>query len=321
MRWIRYLFLAILADSASLAQAADVALHVTLNPSVQVEAHSVLLGDIATLSGGNGDSVNRLAASPIAPAPQPGYTLHLSRDEIAHLMRGLTTASVVLDGAPAVSIETQTTTFDSAAVVALAQRHLRDSLLAVGHTLDITPLDPSPPLALAHGVVDLRPRPIQDRRAYHQMTVWVDLYLDGRFDRAVPTRFKVTDTVATLVARRDLPKGTTLDCNNAAQVPQDVAPLDVAALTTTCDSVHARLKRSVVAGEVLTVDQVEPNPAVHQGERVAISVAQGAVVLESSGIALEDGLPGQRIPVRAAQASDPILALVVAPGQVKVTDP
>jgi len=187
--------------------------------------------------------------------------------------------------------------------------------------LEITPLDPPAPLRLAHGVVDLRPRPIQGHRAYHQMTVWVDIYLDGRFDRAVPTRFTVTDRVAALVALHNLSKGAPLDCSNAAQASQDIASLDAVALTATCEEVHSRLKRNVVAGEVLTVDQVEPTPAVRQGERVAISVAQGAVVLESSGIALEDGLPGQRIPVRAAQASDSILAMVVAPGQVKVTDP
>jgi len=50
-----------------------------------------------------------------------------------------------------------------------------------------------------------------------------------------------------------------------------------------------------------------------------LQVTSGAVVLESKAQALTDGQVGQRIAVRAALSQEPVLAMVIAPGIVKVS--
>lgn len=298
--------------------AAQSSAHAVLQADVMVEGRVVTLGDIAKLSGANQDLLDSYGKVQLAIAPQPGYTMHLSRREVLRLMHEAGLSEIVLEGADATVVTTVATPFDPEKLVSAAKTSLTNSLQRDGMTLEIAQNGTLPVINLPHGEVTLRTRTITAERARSQMTVWVDVMLDGSFYRSIPVPLNVTSVRRVLVARSALLKGQTLSCENVDVEMRDVAALFSAPQDSDCAKLQRRLRRNLSAGEVLLSDELETIPAISEGESVTLQVTSGAVVLESKAQALTDGQVGQRIEVRAALSQEPVLAMVVAPGVVSV---
>jgi len=293
--------------------------HAVLQANVMVEGKVVTLGDIAKLSGARQEQLDNYGTVQLAIAPQPGYSLHLSQHEVQRLINEAGLSEIALEGANATIVTAVATPFNPEKLVATAKAGLTNSLHRDGLTLEIVQNGTLPAINLPHGEVTLRTRPITAERARSQMVVWIDVMLDGSFYRSVPVSLNVTSVQQVLVARSALLKGQTLSCDNVDVETRDAAALSSAPQDSDCAKLHRRLRRNLSAGDVLLSGELEAIPAISEGESVTLQVTSGAVVLESKAQALTDGQVGQRIAVRAALSQEPVLAMVIAPGIVKVS--
>ncbi|HEX7640586.1 MAG TPA: flagellar basal body P-ring formation chaperone FlgA [Burkholderiaceae bacterium] len=296
------------------------AVHATIRAEASAEGRSVTLGDLAELSGAAAEQLASLAHTRLAAAPQPGGTLHLTKRQVTRLLREAGVAAIVVDGADDTLVTATSVTLDMNAVVATAKAKLAEELRQNGQTLELTPQDDMHELRLPHGSVALTARNAPHRDLHSRMSVYVDVLLDGQYYRTVPVTFSVSAAGPVLVARHDLPKGAVLDCNDTESQQRDLAALASPPLTGDCAALLKRTKRNLAAGEVLLANAAEPLPAVSEGQYVTLKVAEGAVVIESRALALTDGEMGQRIPVKPTMGEEPVLAVVVAPGLVNLSE-
>ncbi|MDQ7031740.1 MAG: flagellar basal body P-ring formation chaperone FlgA [Desulfonauticus sp.] len=79
-----------------------------------------------------------------------------------------------------------------------------------------------------------------------------------------------------------------------------------------------RVKRSLGLGEIITLNKLERMPMVSRGEKVTILYQSQSVLLESEGIALEDGMLGQEIKVRNTGSGRIIFGRIIGEGKVEV---
>lgn len=183
---------------------------------------------------------------------------------------------------------------------------------------DVAP-DPAtvPALDLPPGTMDIRVRPLpDDARPVSRMPLWLDLFIDGRFERSVLVTSRVRAYCAAWMANTDLAAGTRL-------APQFLthSELDVAAMGITPwrgDPTGAVLRTRVLRGSALTARNVAPALAVSRGERVLLSSRVGGIEVLAAAQALQDADVGQRVQVRVDAAQGPVLATVREPGLLEI---
>lgn len=123
-----------------------------------------------------------------------------------------------------------------------------------------------------------------------------------------------------LVATRHVSRGAALDCRDfqvqrrawTAPADQETAPCNLPP--------GAVSRRFLAAGDTLRIADVGEQVAVAEMASVTIKVAVGHVVLESPGLALENGNVGQRIRVRPGTSRQAVYATVTGPGSVTVEE-
>jgi len=294
--------------------------HAELVSQVLIDGHYVMLKDVAKLSGADAATLDAVGRLKLTTVPGPGFTERLSRREIARLVRQSGLQDVTFDGALAVSIEAGSTPFDMDRIVSGAKEFLSTKISQEAATFQVALAGDVPQIRLPHGQVGLQNRAFLEARPTSQMTVWVDVSLDGEFYQAVPVRFKVLAMRTVLVAQANMTKGQIPTCANLTVEDRDIAALDGSVLPVDCKLIKGRLVRNKTAGDALLASELEPVPAVNEGDVVILAVVDGSVALESHAVALTDGQVGQRIPVRATIATEPVDAMVVGPGVVKVTE-
>ena len=199
----------------------------------------------------------------------------------------------------------------------LARRTLDEWLQSRSDAHAIEPSRAIEPVAVVSGNVSLAARalPRIGEPASH-MTVWIDISVDGRFQRSVDLDFHVQAMRRAWVALHDLGAGQDLDAAAVALAQVDVAQSSQALWNESPE--RARMRRAVRRGEVLTALDVEPRPPVVRGERVQVSSHVGDLSIETSAEALQDGRAGQDVLVRIATSREPVMARVLKPGLVEI---
>ncbi|PRC93904.1 flagellar basal body P-ring formation chaperone FlgA [Solimicrobium silvestre] len=296
------------------------AVHAVLQAEVLVDGRVITLGDVARLSGASPAALDTLRGVQLATAPQPGYSSHLTQREVLRLLHEAGIQELVVEGADATTVMTVAIPFDPEPLVAVAKTSLAGSLRRDGLSLELTHSETLPVIRLPRGEVTLRPRQASVDRPRSHMVAWVDILLDGSFYRSVPVSFSVSALQQVLVTRSSLNKGQVLSCDNVELEQRDIAQLAANPQVGDCSNLKRRLRRNLSTGEVLLSGELEAIPAVSEGDIVTLEVTKGAVVLESHALALTDGQVGQRISVRATLSQEPVLAMVIAPGIVNVSE-
>ncbi len=77
-------------------------------------------------------------------------------------------------------------------------------------------------------------------------------------------------------------------------------------------------KRTVFAGDILTMDQLTQPKAVRRGEQIIILANNHGMNIRMSGSAMTDGSRGQRISVRNNSSRRIVEGVVIAPGIVQI---
>lgn len=296
-------------------------LRIELLSSVRLTRADVRLGDVAAISTGDLALLRRLMALPLGPAPRAGDSAQLSRTELMrwiHARTGIAGRDVSWQGAQVTQLQRASADIAGDQLVAAAADSLRGWLAGRSTRADITPQAPPRDLAVPYGQTVLRARSLPAQQPLsRRMLVWVDVWVDDRFVRTVPVGFEVQAFGPAHVATHDMPAGSRVD--EAALQLREVELTGLGAAPLALPAVApAQLRHALAAGQPVTRQDIQAQPAIARGDWVALRVRSGGIELESRVEALQNGRVGQLVSVKPGNAAAPITARVVAPGQVEV---
>lgn len=179
-----------------------------------------------------------------------------------------------------------------------------------------------PARAMSSTVIDAQGVELVAREVAHatslssRMTVWVDVKKGGYARRTLLVPVDVAAYRTGWVAMRDLPVGTRLSAGILREQEVDIAAGGNEAWAG--DPEGLVLRSPVLAGHYLAAGQVMAAPAVSRGDVVQVVHRMGAVEVQATASALQDGDPGRNIQVRISANQSPVLARVMAAGQVEL---
>lgn len=300
---------------------------IKLRDTVRVTSAEVTLGDVAVLTTSQPQILRELMALPLGPAPRAGEPVRLGRAQLAQWVRARTGAGpheILWEGPEATRLIRASAEIPGSEWLAVAADGLRAWLAQRSTRAQITPERSPQDIIAPFGRSTLRMRPIPpDAPIARRMAVWVDLWVDDRFVRTVPVHFEVEAHGPAYAANDALPAGARIGPGMLAVREVElsgraVPPLAVARTPLAGDAALGQLRVPLQPGQVISQRELQPAPDVVRGDWVALRLRAGGVELESRVEALQNGRLGQMVSVKPGNASAPIMARVVGPGQVEV---
>lgn len=302
------------------ASARACASSIELLPEATIDGANVTLGEIAHVQGRDSAGTAALAAVSLGPAPHVGLERRVRRDDIVRALRARgwdKDDNVAYSGAPVATVRAASQSVKADALTQCAGDALRAALSARYRDVKLSPVDAPVMLTLPLAQIDYRARPPSlPMPLARRVAQWVDVYADGRLYRSLPVTFDVSARVDVLAAGRDLAQDTPLAASGVAWREVDATRVDGQPLAQQALSDGLTMRHAVRAGQPLTSRDVAVRPAVTHGDWVVLQAGAGAVHIEERVLALEDGQPGARVHVKAANGAA-LSARVVGEGVVE----
>lgn len=206
---------------------------------------------------------------------------------------------------------------EAAELHALASRALERALQGRADRFQFTLPARSSPMAVDVQGSELVAREVSGTVSLSsRMTVWVDVRQSGQVKRTLLVPVEVAAYRTGWVALRDLPVGARLSPGTLREQEVDIAAGGSEAWKGEPEGLV--LRSPVLAGHYLAAGQVMTPPAVSRGDAVQVVHRLGAVEVQAVAKALQDGEVGKNIQVRISASQPPVLARVMAAGQVEL---
>lgn len=306
--------------------AAEATLVFDLRERAEIDAERVHLGDLVEVRRNDEQLADSLLAMDLGPAPRLGQPAHIERDQLAAWVKARRPAlagRMAWEGVQTIEVRRTEHVLDLERLDSAARDALDRWLASRSDRHDLVRVDAEAgmaPIALPSGEVALAVRPFAAAtRPASRMRVWVDVRVEGRFQRTVPVDYRVHAWKAGYEAGAELHAGEDVDDARLRAAEVDIAAMEAPAWIGSIDRV--RVRREVHAGRSLTTLDLEFRPPVVRGERVTLSSHTGELSIEANAQALQDGRLGERIAVRVDGSTAPVLAWVIKPGLVGMGKP
>ena len=260
-----------------------------LKPAAVVRGANYTWGDWVDLVGFDGATAARVGGLTLGPSPRVGQGAQLHRAELVRRVQALTgQTSFDWAGADTVTLDRASATVSGLDITDRAALYLRDVLQSGGgQRVSVQPVEELPDIAVARGAIELRVRPMPYSESLRSRAkMWVDVFVDGSFHRAVPVLFLVQVWRDAWVARDNVAAGQVVGCDafvrtvvNLAEHPAKGAQAMVAN-DEACPVAHGRTRVALRRGELLTRDGIVPAEQVLAGDRVVLKAVGRGVTVE-----------------------------------------
>ena len=331
----------LMAGPEPLLAAGDPGIRIELHPQVVAEQEAVTLGEIAEIKSRDPAVQAELVALPLGRAPQAGDAVALGRDVLARWIAartGIAATQIAWAGPVETRILPLTHLVKGEEIAGCAREKLQALLTEGSWRGDIELIQTPQDLAVPSGKVELKARSqavLQTAAAAtpplaKRQSIWVDIWVDGRFIRTAPVGFDVSVYAPAYVALRDLAAGSVFDPGHPD--PAQLAVHEVEWSGRSAEPVMPvppelqpplptlKLRHNVSAGQPVTHADVAAAPLVTHGGFATLRSKTGPIVLESRVEVLQDGTAGQTVRVKMPKATGAVLARVTGPGQVEMQE-
>lgn len=323
MHWILRSLVLVCSLQAATAWGDAAAVTVSLGDAVVVDGEQLTLGDIAQIQGAE-PWRSRLQQLKIGPAPRAGLSRRLDRASLAGLVRERhgRAVSVAWEGANTVAVKRASIDYTADTFVKPAHdqlmRHLR-ARYGDASRIDATLVGALKPLALPSGNLSVTARQVHAEGLAKRVCVWVDVSVNGVATTSLPIWFSVSAYEPAIVATRNIARHERLGALDIKIEERDIAGLAAKPLDVERSVDALRSRQALAQGQILLRTDVETAPSVLRNQEIQVQVRSGGVVIETSGIAMQEGRVGDRVSVRNPGSQKDYVARVISEGVVMVS--
>jgi flagella basal body P-ring formation protein FlgA len=270
---------------------------IELKEACEVAGDQAALAEVAAITGADSELEARLSAVTVGAAPLPGKT----RDITCGMVRArLLAAGIDMTG---ISLLGPERTIMSRLSQIVPGQQIADAVIEavrarVPWTEDELQLEPARIPSdeyLPLGDLELAVNDEPTFRSFGNMTVPVDLTVDGKRVKSISVALRGTLQAQVVVAARDIDRLSVLAPEDVAVKLVEITTAPDSLLVSPAEAVGRRATRLIRAGTPIASDTLEEPPAVLKGETITVTARAGAVVATTLATASQDGKIGQII--------------------------
>jgi flagella basal body P-ring formation protein FlgA len=288
---------------------------VDLKSEVAVTGKTVMLSDLAEISGDDAVLLSRIA---IAKSPDGSFDLNISAKTVAEKVRSRYLGPLVFTGASRTHVVSCTVDVpeDALKKVYVAEI-IKNSPWKNSGRIEVSDVRMSRiPKVLQADSNTIRAKFSSHERYLGFVTASL-LIGSGPFPENVTVSGKVKLMADIPVVRAKVAPGKILMQGDLVMRCMDISSCPYA-YTLLEDCVGKRSRVTLLEGNPILPSQVQRKPDVCSGEMVSIEVRVDALVVKDKGIAMKDGFQGDAIPVKNVSSGRQVVGTIIAPSQVLV---
>ena len=254
-----------------------------LLPRAEVAAEAVSLGQIARLSSPELALVRRLVHLPVGRVPRDGQAALVRREALAQWVQretGLAAGELAWQGSEVVRVNRVTRQVSGDELARAATAALRPWLARRGFAGEPWVARVPRDVGVPAGELELRPRPLAGMALRSRMLVWIEVWSNGTFARAVPVPVELD---AALIGAAPASEASTPVLGSSGQASSPRLPV-----------------------------------LVERGAWATLRSTDGVVSLESKVTVLQDGRAGEHVRVRAPGGGGIVFARVIGAAQLEL---
>ncbi|MCA8955318.1 MAG: flagellar basal body P-ring formation protein FlgA [Planctomycetes bacterium] len=288
--------------------AAQPTLTIDLHADASVPGLRIKVRDVATVRSEDTERAEKVLEVDCGPPPQAGYTREVSRhDLLLRLTRaGFKATEISFTGAQQSFVQPTIHNVTAAELIKAATEVLDRAILAAKEPdIDYKPRGAVPMVRvpIGRGSRELRARLARGRLDISHAHCDVEILVDGESFKTVPVVFTLTRYCKVLAAAHGLRPGTPMNESNVTWTRAETTQGTAQTLTSLDQLKGMVARRTVRAGEVLTMRHLQSRAVIGVGDIVELNVRSALVRIRTRVQALESGHVGKFIRVRRIDAS------------------
>lgn len=287
---------------------------------VEIDADEVLVGQIATIEGGDAKFIQRLKNILIARAPLPGETRRIDLNFLQNRLKQhhIDPATVIVIAPPQIDVIRSHVAIRKAEIEKIVSEFIVRQAPQGNLTLRIKELQVPESVILPKGRITYRATAPRNRQLMGRCPIAVRFSVDGYVQKKVWTTAVIEVLGPVVVTRKPLGRYEPITANDIEVQTLDLADLPADVLSDPDAAIGKRTKRAVGAQVPLKADSIELPPLVKRGDFVTIIVESESLKITTLGQVKRKGRLGERIPVVNLDSKKVLQALVVDANTVKV---
>ena len=293
---------------------------ISLKEQASVESLTVLLGDVADLTGPDVGHLEQLARLPVAAAPSLGFVLNLNRGQIQQKINAAlgNTADFDMSGAATVQVKLQGRAVQADEIVSLLKDYLLETTAWKESEIAIRSISNLEAVELPPGELALRIPQKTILFGSRNALVPVEVILEGKPYKTfwINVDFRIRASV--LQAARKIPYGKTIALEDIREATVEIADARIACLRKPEDAIGKVSRRTLSPGDPLTRESLTNPLLVRIGDTVHLRLERNGIQAATLVRAEQDGKLGQTIRIRNLDFARSLKAQVVGRGEVKI---
>lgn len=311
------LFAALHGYGIAAAGQTSAACTVRLREQVSAKSASLMLADIADLSGDDEGLTARLARIPLGSVADVRL---LSRSEVLSRIRSIIPKpdAVLLTGAEITRVSVATRTPEAAEIAVILKAHLAAISPWGEEEIEIRAIDNLPGIIIPQGDVQLRVAGRGMPANLKSALMSVEATLEGKVLRAYWVKADVRVRARVVQVAKPVPYGVALRAEDLREAVCDIEDARADYVRNSGEAVGMTAKRALGPGDLLNRNWLNENRLVRNGETVRCLEQSGGIRITTLARALQNGKLGDRIRVRNIDSDRTITAVVTGQGEVRV---
>lgn len=274
--------------------------YVYLKGEAEATTGQVLLGEVAEVSGFNEKLIGSLNRLPLGPAPMPGESMTLAKADIRRSMvaHRIDPVNVALVGENLVEIKRFGRKITKEDIAPLVENYVEQSWVNSQVRTEIIYSRLPEEMTVQNNEFDLQVLDPVRPRVCGSIALSLAALENDRVLVRIPVSLKVRAFGKVAVMNRDVRQGELLSPDDFSLTEQEITRNNSNPVRTAEQAAHKKLKRTVKAGQILTLNHLEIPPLIERGDEITLIVQYRGIRVGCLGKAWEKGRLGDRIMVR-----------------------
>ncbi len=290
---------------------------IAISKKVEVSGDTVLLGDIARISGDEGE-IAALKELPLGKTPSPGsYRILKSRKIVAYLeKRGW--GRVTVQAPEEINVWRRASLLPEDELMANVRETLIRKMPWAREEVKITVASLNRNILLPQGRLSFHVEVPDKFNFIGTELVSVDVMVDDKKEKSLWVKSDIKVYLDMLVAARPLLKNETLSESDVMVKRKLVSSLRREIFNSASPVIGMRVKRAIKKGALITDADIVLPPLFKRGNMVTILAEKGPLVISTVGKALEKGFKGKMVRIENVSSKKIIMAEAVDAKTVKI---
>lgn len=302
------------------ADTATGSISISIPDKVEIDSASVVLGQLARVTGVDQELTRQLEGVMIGRAPQAGDSRTISRDYVLLRLRqaGYDPALLTIKAPEKVTLSRRAVTISAADLEMMVRAYVTANPPFTGADMSITSVRIPGDVMLPTGDIQHEIQYLPQSQASGTLPVNIFFSIDGNPVKRLMVTVNIMLMKDVPVTRRPIARYQMIQAEDLMMQTMDVADLPANAVFAFEDIKGQRARRTIGSRTVLRKDQLEFPPAVKKGDRVLIVAESGGLRITTAGEVKNPGKVGDRVRVENLDSNKTLFARVIDARTVQV---